>query len=387
MLIELDTMNYRNRESYTTKPRVGIFSDSQWISACLKFGLLILCVIIVTLSLDWIVSSSSTWKDTDLCSHCSIKALVENATSQINKIGINTTCYMNDDPFSRHVLPDKHLRERGCEKRLPVAVIIGSDHCRTDILSSYLRQHPYIVFPKSYTMQYFDKFFHLTQKWYKNQMPYTLEQQLTMETTSTYLAAAEVPSRMLQELKYDVKLIVVVCDPVLRSLREFTRQQDEETTWLQDTEAEKVSPLNETYLSSISYSKGRFNTSNPLITNGAYIDLILNWMVHFPRKNFHIVNEDSLVFSPFRVLNKIENFLQIPRYFRFEDFVFQNDIGRYCLTSGIQCELADENNHLPLLAKDIRKRLLQHFEREALMLQNTFDVKLSWRKHTHNVLS
>jgi len=53
-------------------------------------------------------------------------------------------------------------------------------------------------------------------------MPTTYEEQLTMEKTPSYFVTKSVPSRM-HNMSSDLRLIVVVRDPVTRAVSDYTQ--------------------------------------------------------------------------------------------------------------------------------------------------------------------
>ncbi|XP_072035697.1 heparan sulfate glucosamine 3-O-sulfotransferase 1-like [Amphiura filiformis] len=347
----------------------------------MKVGIVVTCTMIILIALDWFFKCSNVIITSRIDINNLITSMRFNATT-FDVIERNSTCYLDDDPFSIRVLPKEYLNERGCEKRLPSAIIIGGNNCRTNDLTFYLRHHPHIVFPKSTSIEYFDKFFDLPLSWYRNQMPFSLQNQITMESTSSYLTSSKAPFRVHDALlSSNLKFIVVACDPVIRALRDFKQQQEEEINWLNATLAEKLFPFHETFMSCIFKPNGELQTQCPLLFHGNYLQHLLKWMQYFSSQNFIVVNEEDVIFKPFRVLQKIEHFIGIPNYFQFDDFKFDLNVGSYCLKTNNRCISSSKDEELPKLSPDITRKLRQYFLNSDKVIQNIFDVRLPWLKN------
>uniref|UniRef100_A0A3B3TL40 Sulfotransferase n=1 Tax=Poecilia latipinna TaxID=48699 RepID=A0A3B3TL40_9TELE len=93
-------------------------------------------------------------------------------------------------------------------KKLPQAIIIGVKKGGTRALLEFLRLHPDIRAVGA-EPHFFDRNYDKGLEWYRELMPKSSEDQLTMEKTPSYFVTREVPSRIYSMSK-DTKLIVVM---------------------------------------------------------------------------------------------------------------------------------------------------------------------------------
>ncbi|KAK8766705.1 hypothetical protein V5799_006523 [Amblyomma americanum] len=107
------------------------------------------------------------------------------------------------------------------EKRLPSALIIGVKKAGTRALLEFLRLHPDVRATGPET-HFFDRHYNRGIEWYRIQMPLTLPDQITMEKTPSYFVTREVPAR-IRAMRPDVRLLVVVRDPVTRALSDYAQ--------------------------------------------------------------------------------------------------------------------------------------------------------------------
>lgn len=107
------------------------------------------------------------------------------------------------------------------ERRLPGALIIGVKKAGTRALLEFLRLHPDVRATGPET-HFFDRHYNKGVEWYRLQMPLSLPDQITMEKTPSYFVTREVPAR-IRAMRPDVRLLVVVRDPVTRALSDYAQ--------------------------------------------------------------------------------------------------------------------------------------------------------------------
>ena len=105
------------------------------------------------------------------------------------------------------------------KKRFPNVIIIGSKKSGTTILREYLRSHPLIEGP-AIEINFFNEHFESGVTWYINQMPLTMENELTLEKTPAYFINTLTPKR-LHDLSKNVKLILTVRHPITRAVSDY----------------------------------------------------------------------------------------------------------------------------------------------------------------------
>lgn len=235
----------------------------------------------------------------------------------------NFTCYLNDDPSSQELFPVHLLKERRCEQRLPNVLIAGVKYCRTNILTSLLRHHPYLVFPKlSADVSYFGDYYDLGIKWYQRQMGFSIQEQLTVDVSPSYFTDVASPGRIRSELSNTTKIVILFCDPVDRALREIRDLRRDQFELLSDMEVEAQEaddPFlrnDEQYDSALQeVFEGGSNSSLNVVSNGVYLNFFREWYKHFPPDTFFMLGEGRLLNDTEEVLTKLERFLQVPSHF------------------------------------------------------------------------
>ena len=115
---------------------------------------------------------------------------------------------------------DKNFtRQDALQHRLPRCIIIGEMKCGTRALLTYIDLHPDIatVVPE---VHFFDRHYNNGLEWYRNQMPLSKPDQLTVEKTPAYYRSTYGMQR-IRAMNASIKLILVVRDPVDRSVSEW----------------------------------------------------------------------------------------------------------------------------------------------------------------------
>lgn len=109
------------------------------------------------------------------------------------------------------------------ERRLPKCIIIGVRKCGTRALLEFLNIHP-AVQKASDEVHFFDddSKYILGLDWYRNQMPYSLPEQVTIEKSPAYFITESVPRR-IYAMNPLIKLIIIVRDPVTRLISDYAQ--------------------------------------------------------------------------------------------------------------------------------------------------------------------
>uniref|UniRef100_A0A8C5Q980 Sulfotransferase n=1 Tax=Leptobrachium leishanense TaxID=445787 RepID=A0A8C5Q980_9ANUR len=203
-------------------------------------------------------------------------------------------------------------------KTFPQAIIVGVKKGGTRALLEYLRVHP-DVRALGAEPHFFDRFYDRGLEWYRNLMPRTLEGQITMEKTPSYFVTTEVPERIYNMSK-DIKLIVVVRDPVTRAISDYTQTRSK-TDSLASFQA----------LAFKNISTGTINTSWSAVRIGIYAKHLENWLQYFPLSKFLFVSGERLVSDPSRVMERVQDFLGLKRVITDKHFHFNETKGFPCL--------------------------------------------------------
>lgn len=151
-------------------------------------------------------------------------------------------------------------------------------------------------------------------------MPRSLEGQLTMEKTPGYFITREVPKRV-HNMSRDVKLLVVVRDPITRAISDYTQTHSKWAGRLKSFEN----------MALLDHRLGIVNTSWGAIRIGLYTKHLERWFKYFPRHQFHFVSGEQLVADPAGVMAEVQNFLGLKPYIGEKHFYLNATRGFPCL--------------------------------------------------------
>ena len=131
-------------------------------------------------------------------------------------------------------------------RRFPDAIIIGGKKCGTTVLRQMLSHHPLIKISNK-EIFYFSNSdrYKLGISWYINQMPLTKEGELTLEKSPQYFTSTVAPER-LKRVSTDVKLMLILRNPLSRSISDYffmQRKERQTTTFTKKLEASTLNVL------------------------------------------------------------------------------------------------------------------------------------------------
>jgi len=211
-----------------------------------------------------------------------------------------------------------HTHIKGNTKQLPQALIIGVKKGGTRALLEFLRIHPDIRAPGP-EVHFFDKNYQRGLEWYRKQLPSSSPGQITMEKTPSYFITKGVPEKVYNMSK-DIKCLVVVRDPVIRAISDWTQAASKRA---------EIKPFQE--MAFIDNMTGLVDTSWGAVKIGIYARHLQRWLKYFPLNQIHFVNGENLVLEPIEELNKVQDFLGLKRVISDKHFYFDNNKGFPCL--------------------------------------------------------
>lgn len=151
-------------------------------------------------------------------------------------------------------------------------------------------------------------------------MPPTLEGQLTIEKSPSYLVTKEAPSRV-HLMNPSMKLLVVVRDPVTRAISDYTQAISKKLD---------MRPFEQ--LAFVNGSNGRtIDTSWGPIKLGIYSRYLTRWLKYFSLSQFLFVSGERLVIDPAMELKRVQDFLGLKRVVSEKHFYFNSTKGFPCL--------------------------------------------------------
>lgn len=176
-------------------------------------------------------------------------------------------------------------------------------------------------------------------------MPLSTPDQITIEKTPKYLVDKRAPGRAF-EMNPNLKLIVVMRDPVVRAVSEYVQSQwrarrllnERQRRDLNDSQRfeqmafKVVAPIRTRRLATSNTSIHRSIRSEwPSIRNGLYALHLRPWLERFARSQFLFVNGERLISDPSAELNRVEAFLGLDSVLRPEHFVRRKSGGFACI--------------------------------------------------------
>ncbi|XP_010890030.1 heparan sulfate glucosamine 3-O-sulfotransferase 6 isoform X2 [Esox lucius] len=221
-------------------------------------------------------------------------------------------------------VPGAHIDNVGKDwaatRRLPQAIIIGVKKGGTRALLEFLRLHPDIRALGS-EPHFFDRHYSRGLNWYRSMMPRALEGQVVLEKTPRYFVTAESPGR-IHTMSKEVKLIVVVRDPVTRAISDYTQIVSktpgvptfETLTFRNGTESEL-----------------EVDTLWSPISIGLYALHLERWLAYFPLEQIHFVHGERLVSDPAGEVGRVQEFLGLQKIITDKHFYFNKTKGFPCL--------------------------------------------------------
>ncbi|XP_041360182.1 heparan sulfate glucosamine 3-O-sulfotransferase 1-like [Gigantopelta aegis] len=206
--------------------------------------------------------------------------------------------------------------------RLPKCILIGVSKAGTSALLFFLNMHPKIRISQK-EVHYFDLMQYYDQglKWYKEQMPPSYADQITIEKTPSYFVSFKVPSR-IHRTDSSMKLMVIVREPVSRAISQYLlmrKRSDRHNLPFPSFESLAINPLT-----------GNVNRTFKAVRSSVYYDYMFHWLQYFPRDQILIVDGDNFRKVPWEEISKVESFLGVDHLLSKEQFVWNDVKHFYC---------------------------------------------------------
>lgn len=298
------------------------------------------------------------------------------------KAKFSKSCYeaKPGDLSERILRGETELESRGCEQRLPSAIIIGTRKCYSGRLLQFLRFHPTVEMRSDLVpLDLFSGAYDNDLELYRKQMPFVTDRQMTIEKTPEYfIFPHDVPKIVHDKIDPKMKIIAVVCDPVRRAIADYVRVKSGHSP---SYEGLIGNTFEETVMEA--EREGHVNHLNALIDSSLYFKHFLRWLHYFPQENIYLLDSKVLTLDPTKELKRLEGFLGLPPYFASSHFAFDDKTGHYCIIYPQRVCLqgaAKKAVEKPKVAGETLKTLYEFFAPYDNSLANTFGQKLSWSK-------
>ena len=278
-----------------------------------------------------------------------------------NANGDNT---VNANISNAHRKPSKTL----CVKRLPDCIIFGVQKCGTKALAEFLKTHPNVSFDSRQTY-FFSQSYEKGLDWYRNQMACSENHQLVLERTPQYFYYKEVPER-IYEMNRNIKLILIVCDPITRAISNFAMAKD------RDRE-----DFHETFENCVLGKDGYINASCKYVRKSKYQKFMNYWLNVFPLTQIHVANGGKLKDHPAAVLKDVEKFLGIPAFIKDDHFVMNKKTGFKCIRSEkskMDCLSRKKGRKHPVVKETVVSLLNEFFRPHNTKFYLMIGQKFDW---------
>ena len=171
---------------------------------------------------------------------------------------------------------------------------------------------------------------------YRSQMPRSVAGQMTIEKTPSYFVTKVAPDR-IYNMSPDVRLIVVVRDPVTRAISDYVQASAKRPELPPFERMAFVDSANGTHnLSSV--ETRLVATSWGAVKIGLYARHLRRWLRRFPLEQMHFVNGERLIADPAGEMAILQDFLGLPRFVDARHFYFNTTKGFPCLRKSVAAD-------------------------------------------------
>lgn len=271
----------------------------------------------------------------------------------------------------------KKLHFSKTKRRLPQALIVGVRKCGTRALLEMLFLHPMIQ-KAAGEVHFFDRDenYNLGLDWYRQKMPFSFSNQVTIEKSPSYFVTPEVPER-IRAMNASIRLLLILREPVTRAISDYTQLKSHAAS---TTSSTKVSTVQKSFEELAIKANGEVNSSYRPIAISTYHTFVLQWLEVFPREQILIVNGDRLIEDPISEVQKIESFLRLESKIKKENFYFNQTKGFYCLKANgnVRCLHESKGRKHPRVNSAVVSKLRKYFNDHNQKLYDLIGEDLGW---------
>ncbi len=207
-------------------------------------------------------------------------------------------------------------------RSLPDFIIIGTARSGSTSLYYNICQHPCVLSAAYDELGYFDSNFHLGLNWYRSLFPTLFSKWLvkrkkqyaiTGEDTPFYIWSPLVARRILKIIP-NVKLIVLFRNPVDRAYSNYHLgvRAGSENLSFEDAIQIEIKKLDESN-NKFEQDVEKYTIPRSYISKGFYSNQLKIWLELFSPEQLIIVSTEDLESNPQETLDKIYDFLKIPK--------------------------------------------------------------------------
>ncbi|XP_041356948.1 heparan sulfate glucosamine 3-O-sulfotransferase 5-like [Gigantopelta aegis] len=241
-------------------------------------------------------------------------------------------------------------------RRLPQCLIIGVRKAGSRALLNFLNLHSKIQTARR-EVHFFDHDNNYSQgyDWYRQQMPYTFKDQITIEKSPSYFVVKGVPERVYQ-MNSTIRLLLIVREPVARAVSDYLQ--------IRDVRLNRGKIMEPFETLAIDNETGEINRSYNAIKRSVYHRHLQKWLLFFDLDQIHIIDGDNLVKRPWEEMYMAEEFLGLEHEIKEENFVFNSTRGFFCTVLNSQqqhCLSQGKGRPHPAIDKNVLRKLKDFF--------------------------
>ncbi|XP_053306264.1 heparan sulfate glucosamine 3-O-sulfotransferase 1-like [Spea bombifrons] len=258
----------------------------------------------------------------------------------------------------------------GTSRRIPQAIIVGVRKGGTRALLEMLDIHSDIVVAAT-EVHFFDWDENYVKgiEWYKNLMPFSYENQITIEKTPGYFTAPHAPER-IHDMNSSIKLLLILRDPTERVISDYTQ--------VYYNRLENHKPVQA--FEDIVIKNGVLNTKYKAIQRSLYDVHMDRWLKYFNLDQIHIVDGNTLIKTPLTELRKVERFLNLPPRIVSSNFYFNQTKGFYCIRSDgrERCLHESKGRPHPVVNETVLGQLHSYFKEHNAKFYKMVNQSFDW---------
>lgn len=356
---------------------------------------ILVAVCLVTLSTilvryGWL-QKNLTWKPIAHVETTLRSRLSKSTTVDLKIFNSNETCFRYDKE-SKHLKHPEMLQRLNCSHRLPKALVIGVKKCGTYTLQTFLDLHPQVVTVAG--TKYDPRA--SVDDWLET-MPLSTPHQITISDFPGYIDVPEVLSHLKEVFIPDLKFILMLKDPVKRAQSDYDHLQetlhsndparhlaryryDPKTS--RNITVYRFYDILPTFDETITDPEGALNASHTLIKKGVYVNYVKNLFNFVPKETVLILDGGRFKKDPLTTLKKVEEFLELPKFFQKDHFYYSEKKGLYCANVKTRpdqhCMGKTKGRVHKELNPNISDQLNTFYREHNLQLQKFLNQTFSW---------
>jgi hypothetical protein len=162
-------------------------------------------------------------------------------------------------------------------------------------------------------------------------MPFAYKNQITMEKTPGYFRTSFVPKRVFK-MNPKIKLILIIREPAKRTVSSYTHIFLNKVKFTDNTEHFKLQVFQKNGSVLIDDESSKIKRSGvTMINDSLYVVHLKKWLKYFPLEQILILNGKEFAKNPYNEVSKVENFLNLDKFFVPEHYIFNENKGFFCM--------------------------------------------------------